>query len=140
MIRYINASDVSKVLGKKYGNVWVKKNEVLDIIHNRRKVFNNKPPTFDLNEKTIQAIQESNMDSKIIPELNKLKKEIIHKDNFEDYSLSKEELLNNLPNKRLKRAIDEDLTMDRGNVEEERIIIEQSIKKDNVLHFYNFKV
>ena len=39
MARYINASDVSKVLGKIYNFTWAKPDEVLKIINNKREKF-----------------------------------------------------------------------------------------------------
>ena len=54
MTRYINASDVSKVLGKKYNFMWTKPDEVLDIINNRREKCN---VNFELNKVSQNLIQ-----------------------------------------------------------------------------------
>ena len=57
-IRYINASDVSKLLGPEYDVYWSTKAENLNIINNIREKYQpNKPITFELNTKTIETIQ-----------------------------------------------------------------------------------
>lgn len=58
MLRYINASDVSKLLGNKYEFYWATQKENLDIINNRREKFIDKPQTFELQNKTVQIIHE----------------------------------------------------------------------------------
>ena len=64
MTRYINASDVSKVLGKKYNFMWTKPDEVLDIINNRREKCN---VNFELNKVSQNLIQNlPNQDLKSI--------------------------------------------------------------------------
>ena len=58
IVRYINASDVSKLLGGKYGFHWSNQKDNLDIINNKRERFVDKPPTFELHNKTVQIIHE----------------------------------------------------------------------------------
>ena len=55
MARYINASDVSKVLGKKYNFTWAKPDEVLKIINNKREKC--EPVNFELNKVSRNLIQ-----------------------------------------------------------------------------------
>jgi soluble P-type ATPase len=58
MSRYINASDVSKLLGEEYEVYWSTKAENLNIINNIREKYQpNKPITFELNAKTVETIQ-----------------------------------------------------------------------------------
>ena len=232
MERYINASDVSKIIGKKYGHIWAKPHEILNIIngHREKKIVNfelnnftqnliqhlpkqdieNMVSTFktteelsdeykfyckiknlvfdnelweinpeesyldytklDLNnlkdillendlsdkgdkQELIYRIEEFNEKIKIISEikqtikteiivnnLNKIKKEIVHIDKHVDYITETKYLLSKIENVELKEAISSDFTMDRGNVEEIKIIKEYGIKKDNKLRYFNFKV
>ena len=238
MTRYINASDVSKVLGKKYNFMWTKPDEVLDIINNRREKCNvnfelnkvsqnliqnlpnqdlksiistfktseeltddykfyckDKNLIFDedlwelssemsseeidynkldlnelkdilseyglstkgkkqeliyrienyneiLNEKleTISEIKKNIKTEIVVNNLNEIKKETVHLDKHIDYITKTKSLLNTINNVELKKALSSDFTMDRGNVEEIKIIKECSIKKDNKLRYFNFNV
>ena len=55
--RYINASDVSKVLGKDYGFYWAKQHEILDIIFNLREKYVPSELNFELNNNTQHLIE-----------------------------------------------------------------------------------
>ena len=189
MARYINASDVSKVLGKKYNFNWVKPDEVLKIINNKREKFVENVnfelnkctqhliqhlPKQDLksiintfktseeltkgtkqeliygienyneilNEKleTISEIKQNIKTEIVVNNLNKIKKETVHIDKHIDYVIKTKCLLNTINNVELKEALSSDFTMDRGNVEEIKIIKECNIKKDNKLRYFNFNV
>lgn len=76
--RYINASDVSKLLGGKYGFHWSNQKDNLDIINNKRERFIDKPPTFELHNKTVQIIHElPRQDLKTIVNTLKTKEELL---------------------------------------------------------------
>lgn len=235
MERYINASDVSKIIGKKYNFIWAKPHEILNIINGNREKYVENSVNFELNDFTqnliqhlpkqdlenmvstfktneelsdeykfycknknlvfdnefwelnseesyidytkldlnqlkdillehdlsdkgdkqelIYRIEEFNEKLEIISEikqtikseiivnnLNKIKKEIVHIDKHVDYSKQTECLLSKIENVELKEAISSDFTMDRGNVEEIKIIKEYGIKKDNKLRYFKFEV
>ena len=240
MARYINASDVSKVLGKKYNFTWAKPDEILKIINNKREKFvenvnfelnkctqdliqhlpkqdlksiintfktseeltddykvycKDKNLIFEedlwelssemsseeidytkldlnelkdilseyslstkgtkqeliyrienyneiLNEKleTISEIKQNIKTEIVVNNLNEIKKETVHIDKHIDYITKTKSLLNTINNVELKKALSSDFTMDRGNVEEIKIIKECNIKKDNKLRYFNFNV
>ena len=78
IVRYINASDVSKLLGGKYGFHWSNQKDNLDIINNKRERFIDKPPTFELHNKTVQIIHElPRQDLKTIVNTLKTKEELL---------------------------------------------------------------
>ena len=190
MSRYINASDVSKLLGEEYEVYWSTKAENLNIINNIREKYQpNKPITFELNAKTVETIQtlepveittivnsiqapeelertksltakdlrvildlpstdrskkENLLDQYnkkiVIESLNKTKKETVVLGTHSEYSSKTAEVLANVVHPVLKAVLDKDFTMERGNVEEEKIIKDYGINKDNKFHYYLFKV
>lgn len=189
-IRYINASDVSKLLGPEYDVYWSTKAENLNIINNIREKYQpNKPITFELNTKTIETIQTlepveitaivntiqapeelertqsltakdlriilelptTNRSKKevlveqynkkiVIESLNKTKKETVVLNTHVEYSSKTAKVLAQIVHPVLKAVLDTDFTMERGNVEEEKIIKEFNIKKDNKFRSCSFKV
>jgi len=188
--RYINASDVSKLLGEEYGVYWSTKSENLNIINNIREKYQpNKPITFELNTKTVETIQtlpneeitnivntiqapeelertksltakdlrvilelpttdrskkevliEQYNKKIVIESLNKTKKATVVLDTHSEYSVKTAEVLATVIHPVLKAVLDRDFTMERGNVEEEKIIKDFGIKKDNKFHCYSFEI
>jgi len=190
MSRYINSSDVSKLLGEEYGVYWSTKAENLNIINNIRERYQpDKPITFELNTKTVETIQtlpkeeitnivntiqapeelertksltakdlrvilelpQTDRSKKevlieqynkkiVIESLNKTKKATVVLDTHVEYSSKAAEVLAQVSHPVLKAVLDRDFTMERGNVEEEKIIKEFGIKKDNKFRSYSFTI
>jgi hypothetical protein len=211
MARYINASDVSKLLGEDYGVYWSTDAENLNIVNNIRERYQpEKPITFELNTKTVETIQQlpkseiskivstleltnaykfifSPDDQKyhrtdegkdlttltvkelktilkvpvssklkkqelitaiketvqteiVIESLNKTKKETVILDTHSEYDTKTKNVLAQIEHPLLKSVLDTDFTMERGNVEEEKIIKEFQIKKDNKFRSCSFEV
>ena len=69
--------------------------------------------------------------------LNSKKKEIICQKNHKDYKNKFDRLINKLPDK-FKKIIDNDLTMGRGQIEEDKIITQCKFNKTNDIHYINF--
>lgn len=190
MLRYVNASDVSKLLGKPYGVFWSKHEENINIILGKRERYKPKPQTFELNAKTVEVIQalpkkevkalvqithtkeqlskaykeykpesceETDSDDEdyvpqkekmkeivhkqlVIETLNKVKKETVQAPTHVEYVAKTSAVLKQVSVPVLKTVLDHDFTMERGNVEEERIIEQYGIHKDNKFRSVEFKV
>lgn len=163
MARYVNASDVSKLLGRSYGVFWSTQEENLRIILGKRERYKPKPQTFELNTETVEVIQSlpkeeiSNaykmycdtttpceepevQKELVVKALNQMKKETVQAHTHSEYVAKTSHVIKNVSAPILKTALDHDFTMERGNVEEERIIQKCGIKKDNVLRTFEFKV
>jgi hypothetical protein len=147
--RYLHASDVGKILGKKYGFYWTTTRDIQRIIFNK-KIKN------ELEEKIeklpIQVIEET-MEIMNIPKKQKIsenkssvlehilyaKKETTCIDDQNEYKYKRERYLKSFP-EILREAIDTEFTLEFGNIQEEKILKEQGIQKTNNLHYLNFTV
>ena len=171
MARYINASDLGKLLGSDYSFHWTTDSDVQRIIFNKRQESDIKKAIDVLPEKTIsetiqQFIEPETDISKIKTILKKRKirvpdqpdeivnmynkselerviccskKEITQNESHSAYSKNKETFSEQLPEP-LQKAVTESFNMERGNVEESRIIKKYDIPKTNKLEYYTFDV
>ena len=146
--RYINASDLGKLLGKKYGFFWTSDSDIERIIFNKKiepeikKILNELPE--EILYQTLDTLGipkkrkiEENKES-VLNSINDTKKKITDED-FIEYKSSACDYLNTLPNV-LKKAVDTEFTLEYGKVQESKIIEEFSIKKTNKLHYLDFSV
>jgi len=147
--RYFNASDVGKILGKKYGFLWTTHRDIQRIIFNK-KIKN------ELEEKIeklpIQVIEQT-MENMNIPKKQKIsenkssilqhilstKIETTSIDDQNEYKYKRECYLKSFP-EILKEAVDTEFTLEFGNIQEAKILKEQGIEKTNNLHYLNFTV
>lgn len=223
-MRYINSSDVAKLLGEEYGFMWTTPQDIENIIHGRRVRFDESKPLFRLEEDTVKVLNDlptedvkkiakkleyddvslpdlkkmlkskklsvagsrdelvdrletkkeetifkkvtdaeiktelgtRNLSTegdkkelferltraittdKVVDKLSDTKKSVVHTDKHDDFVKKKEELLTKVP--QLKQTLEKEITLDRGNAEESKIVKECNIQKDNKLHYYKFEV
>jgi hypothetical protein len=144
MSRYINASDVSKLLGRDYSFFWGTIEDIQKIIRSEK---NDKDPVKEqitsLNKDEIKQVAEV---LGCIPNVEKILKVLEHKkrkvsdiESHSDYTSKTNELINQLPEK-ISQTIATDFCLQRGISEESRILKNRKITKDNKLVYLNFKV
>jgi hypothetical protein len=140
--RYINASDVPKLLGRDYGFFWTTDLDISRIIHGKK-----------VKNELRQAIEEIPDETlaKLVPgELTKKrklledciinhKKQITSLDTHLEYTTQESNFVNQLPEE-IQKIVKKEFTMERGNVEESRIIKECKIPKTNKLEYLTFNV
>jgi hypothetical protein len=223
-MRYINSSDVAKLLGEEYGFMWATPQDIENIIYGKRVRFDESKPLFRLEDDTVKVLEDLpteevkkiakklEYDDVSLPDLKKIlkskklsvvgtkeelvdrlenkkeetlfnkltddkikqelgtrnlptegdkkelferlsravttekvvdtlsdsKKSIVHAEKHVDYETKKDNLLIKVP--QLKKTLDKEFTLDRGNAEEAKIVQECNIQKDNKLHYYKFEV
>jgi len=146
MYRYINASDLSKLLGKKYGFFWTTNDDIQRIVFNK-KIKNEMVQIIDdlpkeIIEKTLESMdipkkrKLSENKEMLLSNINTIKNETVCLDT--DYLEIKNNYLNTLPNV-LKKAVDTEFTLDYGKVQEVKILDECNIEKTNKLEYLSFK-
>jgi hypothetical protein len=141
--RYINASDVPRLLGKEYRFFWTTDNDISRIIFGK-KIQN------DLTL-AIENIPEETL-SKLVPGVEPTKKrklfeesvinnkkQITRSDTHSEYVTQENEFVSQLPVE-IREVVKKEFTMERGNVEESRIIKDYNIPKTNKLEYLTFKV
>ena len=164
-MRYLHASDVCKLLGSEYGFYWTSDSDVQRIVFNTPVVSELKKAIGFLSEKDFvsdpeidilkikkvlkkRKISIPNNDSEIINVYNKSelehvinlnKKEITNEQFHSDYSKSVMSFSEKLPSS-LQQVVTQDFNMERGNVEEARIIKKYDLKKTNELKYLTFYV
>jgi arsenate reductase-like glutaredoxin family protein len=170
MARYINASDLGKLLGSKYSFHWTSESDIQRIIFNKPQESEVKKAIQFLPENTIsetihrfvepetdiskikgvlkkRKIRIPEQPSEIVKEYNKSelervieesKKEITQNESHSGYSKVKEAFSEQLPES-LQKVVERSFNMERGNIEEERIIKNFSIKKTNKLEYSKYK-
>ncbi len=135
MSRYINASDVSKLLGREYGFYWSTIDDIRRIIKGEKGVDLIKQQVTNLNDtdlaKTAEVLGCIPNVEKVLKELDKKKRKISEMD------VPTLDLL--LPENLLK-VVNDSIAMEYGNVQEAKILQAKGIKKDNKLRYLNFKV
>jgi hypothetical protein len=57
-MRYINSSDVAKLLGEEYGFMWTTPQDIDNIIHGRRVRFDDSKPLFRLEKDTVKVLED----------------------------------------------------------------------------------
>ena len=75
----------------------------------------------------------------IIETLNDRKKEVVTEKNHKKYTEKREKILADIPEK-MKKVVDSDFTMGRGNIVEERIIDAYKLHKSNDIKYVSFEV
>jgi hypothetical protein len=138
MSRYINASDVSKLLGRDYSFHWSTIDDIRRILKSEK---NNTDPVKEnvskLSKedliKTAEILGCIPNIEKVLKVLDKKKKEI-----SENYHADAK-VLEQLPDSICKVVVD-DFCMEYGNVQESLILKNRGIKKTNELKYLNFKV
>jgi hypothetical protein len=140
--RYINASDVSKLLGREYSFYWGTINEVHKILKNERKdnevQEKLKVMSSDDIQKTADVLECVPNVDKILKVLETKKRKITNCE-FDEYTQKTSELLTKLPEE-LSKSVLSDFCMDYGNKQEALILEQRNIKKDNKLRYLNFKI
>jgi hypothetical protein len=144
MSRYINASDISKLLGREYGFFWSTTDDIRRILKCEK---NNKDPVKDALSsltkddliKTAEALNCIPNVDKIMKVLEKKKMKITDSGNHSEYINLTNGLVDKLPGV-LNNAIVDDFCLQRGISEESKILESRNIKKDNRLRYLNFKV
>ena len=147
MYRYVNASDLSKLLGKKYGFFWTTSDDIKRIIFNK-KIKNELTQIIDdlpeeIIEKTLLGMdipkkrKLSENKQLVLDNINAVKNETVSLDT--GYTEVKNNYLNTLPSV-LKKAVDTEFTLDYGKVQEVKILDQHNIKKTNKLEYLSFKV
>ena len=143
--RYINASDVPRLLGKKYRFFWTKDTDISRIIFGKRIKPELQRNIESLPEKVIESIPTVPLDASkkrkceaaaIYIENNK--KEITNKPTHADYTKHETEFVNTLP-LTLQSIVQQEFTMERGNVQEAVVLKEFNIPKTNELRYLFFK-
>jgi hypothetical protein len=144
MSRYINASDVSKLLGREYSFFWSTIEDIQRIIRSEK---NDKDPIKEqltsLSKEDLTKTAEvlgcvPNVE-KILKVLERKKRKIADLDTHTEYTSSTTELINELP-KCLSETVITDFCLQRGISEEEKVLKGRGVIKDNKLHYLNFKV
>jgi hypothetical protein len=147
--RYLHASDLGKLLGKKYGFNWTTSQDIQRIIFNK-KIKNKLEESIE--KLPIQVIEQT-MESLNIPKKRKAnenrssvlehilysKKKTTSINDQNEYKYKKQDYLKTFPDV-LKQLVDTEFTLEFGNVQEAKILEEQGIKKTNELHYLNFTV
>ena len=171
MARYINASDLGKLLGPEYSFHWTSESDIQRIIFNKPQESEVKKAICSLPEKSISDVLQTfikpetdistiksvlkkrkisipNETSEIINAYNKSelehvieqsKKEIVQENNHTGFTEKKLFFSEQLPES-LQKVVKDSFNMERGNIEEERIIKKFSIKKTNKLEYFTFNV
>jgi hypothetical protein len=144
MSRYINASDISKLLGREYGFFWSTTDDIRRILKCER---NDKDPVKDTLSlltkedlvKTAEALGCIPNVEKIMKVLEKKKMKITDSGSHSEYTDLTCSLVDKLPSN-IGNAIVDDFCLQRGVSEESKILESRNIKKDNKLRYLNFKV
>lgn len=146
MARYINASDVPRLLGKKYKFFWTKEADINRIIFGKSATPFLEEKIEKLPEKVIDKILPEN---KILPKKRKyeaaikhvcdFKKEITTQQTHQEYIKNEKDFIKTLPLS-LQDIVKQDFTMERGNVEEKRILTEMGIPKTNEIKYLQFNI
>ena len=141
MSRYINASDVSKLLGRDYSFFWSTVDDIHRIIHSEK---NDKDPI----KENLISLSKADLEStakllgcipnvdKILKVLETKKRKITESDDYNDLTAN---FIETLPAS-LGKVVVDDFCMEYGNVQEKKILENRGIKKDNKLRYLNFKV
>jgi hypothetical protein len=135
MTRYINASDICKLLGKKYGFYWTTDNDI------NRIVFGHKiKPEI---QTTFENVPEEVLNNFVNPDLPKKRKieeliehvkEISTTDSFPQ---SSKDFISKFPQDSQKE-IERSLTMERGNFKEQELLEKLNVTKTNKISYYTF--
>ena len=136
--RYINASDVPKLLGKEYKFFWTSDSDIDRIIF-KKKVKNDLEVAVEKTLEQLDPDEASNKKRKIMEYITDNKKEITNLETHQEFIKSESDFISKLPDS-LKKVVEKEFTMERGNVEENKIIKEQGIAKTNKLEYLTFKI
>jgi len=141
MSRYINASDVPRLLGKEYQFFWTTDSDINRIIFGK---FVKPELTIAINELPDKILNELIPDGDITKKRKKLTEHIIETKNkitssetHVEYINNEKDFIKHLPSS-LQKIVEKDFTMERGNFEEARVIKEFNIPKTNKLMYYSF--
>jgi hypothetical protein len=144
MFRYINASDVPKLLGKEYQFFWTTALDIKRIIFGIKTKNELQSAIEQLPEETLAVLAPGENSKKrkceaVMNYINDSKKTITESETHSEYVSKESNFVSQLPHE-LHKLVQKDFTMERGNVEEARIIKEYSIPKTNTLKYYTFNV
>jgi hypothetical protein len=141
--RYINASDVPRLLGKEYRFFWTTDTDISRIIFGK-KIQNDLTLAIEkIPEETLAKLvpgAEPTKKRKLFEEsvINN-KKQITTSGTHQEYITQENEFVSQLPVE-IREVVKKEFTMERGNVEESRIIKDYNIPKTNKLEYLTFKV
>jgi len=142
--RYINASDVSKLLGCEYRFFWTTDLDISRIIFGK-KIQNDLTRVIkDISEETLEKLvpgeATTSKKRKLLEDsIINNKKQITSSETHAGYVSQETEFVNQLPTE-IQEVVKKEFTMERGNVEESRIAKEYNIPKTNKLEYLMFKV
>ena len=141
--RYINASDVPKLLGREYRFFWTTDTDISRIIFGKKIQSELTQAIEKIPEETLAKLvpgPESTKKRKLLEEsiLNN-KKRITNCDTHPEYITQENEFVSQLPEE-IREVVTQQFTMERGNVEESRIVKEYNITKTNKLEYLTFKI
>jgi len=144
-LRYINASDVPRLLGKKYKFYWTKETDINRIIFGKLEKPELQKKIEKLPEKVVDTLLPENTFTKkrkcqaAMNYITDFKKEITTKATHTDYIKHETDFIQTLPLS-LQDIVRKEFTMERGNVEEERLLKQMSLPKTNEIRYLYFNV
>ena len=142
--RYINASDVPKLLGRDYRFFWTTENDISRIIFGKKIQSELTMAIKETPEETLEKMVPGELTNikkrKLLEEsIINNKKQITQSDTHTEYTTRENEFVSQLP-KEIQQVVIQQFTMERGNVEESRIAKEYNIPKTNKLEYFTFKI
>jgi hypothetical protein len=151
MIRYINASDLCKILGTDYCFYWTQRQDILRILYGikspdelmesitntqKNKIIETVKKMNILPEWEIIKKHKKDLDSILYTEIQNSKNEII---NGDDYNTHRDIFTNQLPTE-LKKVVESDFTKSKGVYDESIIIRDRNLNKSNELKYFSFTI